>query len=64
LTCEFYRQLGVQTPVIPVSTDEFPRPAPRPENSVLATEQHTGIEMPAWQQGISRLVEQIRQSGW
>jgi len=64
LTREFYRQLGIKTPAIPVSTDEFPRPAPRPESSVLMTDQHTGIELPSWQQGLSRLVEQIRQSGW
>jgi len=64
LTCEFYRQLGIRTPVIPVSTDEFPRPAPRPESSILATEQQTGIELPTWQQGVSRLVEQIKLSGW
>jgi len=64
LTCEFYRQLGIQTPVVPVKTDEFPRPAPRPASSVLATEQHTGIKLPSWQQGLEKLVEQIRQSGW
>ena len=64
LTREFYAQLGIQTPVIPVSTDEFPRPAPRPASSVLVSEQHTGIEMPTWQSGLSALVQQIKQSGW
>ena len=64
LTREFYAQLGIQTPVIPVSTDEFPRPAHRPASSVLVSEQHTGIEMPTWQSGLSALVQQIKQSGW
>jgi len=64
LTCEFYAQLGIQTTVIPVSTSEFPRPAPRPANSVLISEQLTGIKMPTWQAGLSELVQQIKQSGW
>jgi dTDP-4-dehydrorhamnose reductase len=64
LTCEFYRQLGITTPVIPVNTTEFPRPAPRPACSILATERQTGIELPDWQVGVAKLVEQIRSSGW
>jgi len=56
LTREFYRQLGINTPVVAVSTDEFPRPAPRPKNSVLGTERHPAIVLPDWREGVRRLV--------
>lgn len=64
LTCEFYRQLGIDTKVIPVTTDEFPRPAPRPASSVLDTERNTGIVLPSWQDGVAKLVNQIKDQGW
>lgn len=64
LACEFYRQLGIATRIVPVKTEEFPRPAPRPASSVLHTRQDTGIALPGWKQGVARLVEQIKHSGW
>ena len=64
LTCEFYRQLGISTRVVPVSTDEFPRPAPRPKSSVLLTEHEPGLSMPDWQSGVARLVARIHAHGW
>lgn len=62
LTCEFYRQLGIVTKVVPVSSEEFPRPAPRPANSVLGTERNNAISLPDWREGISRLVQDISES--
>jgi dTDP-4-dehydrorhamnose reductase len=34
-TKEIFRQKGITTKVLPCSTEEYPRPAPRPEYSVL-----------------------------
>ena len=47
---EILKQSGVQTPVKPVTTAEFPRPARRPVYSVLspASLRAHGIQMPPW----------------
>ena len=57
---EIVRQLGAEVEVVPVSTDEFPRPAPRPAYSALDTtrlEQMIGRGMPPWQAGLERYLE-------
>ena len=36
--CEIFRNLGLDVPVIPCTTHEFPRPAPRPRRSSLQNE--------------------------
>jgi dTDP-4-dehydrorhamnose reductase len=52
---EFAREIldraGVDTPMQPCATDEFPRPARRPPNSVLASERGSPA-LPAWQDGL------------
>ncbi len=48
--------------VRPISTAEYPLPAPRPLNSRLNTEkiQHTfGIALPVWQQGIDAILDEL-----
>lgn len=48
-------ELGVSTDVVPVSTSEFPRPAPRPPYSVLSTERYerlTGVAPESWRDGL------------
>lgn len=56
----FLAQTYPQTRVQPVTTAEFPRPAPRPAYSVLSTERLnvlTGNHLPHWQDGIDRYLK-------
>jgi dTDP-4-dehydrorhamnose reductase len=47
---EIFARAGVDTRVEPCSTDEFPRPAPRPAYSVLRSERGHGL--PGWREGL------------
>jgi dTDP-4-dehydrorhamnose reductase len=52
---------GLSTPVTPCTTGEFPRPAPRPANSVLANRllQVMGLDlMPHWQEAFAEFWRQ------
>ncbi|HXF38092.1 MAG TPA: sugar nucleotide-binding protein [Blastocatellia bacterium] len=60
LTRTLFSLLGIDTPVIPVSTEEFPRPAPRPRYSVLTTMQDPRILLPPWEQGLKEFAEERR----
>ena len=46
-----FDRAGAEVDLQPCTTDEFPRPAPRPANSVLASERGAP-ELPAWQEGL------------
>lgn len=49
-------ELGAATTVVPVTTDEFPRPARRPAYSVLSTERYeriTGAKPESWRDGLA-----------
>lgn len=59
LTRKLYEFRGIRTPVVPVTTDEFPRPAPRPRYSVLTTLQEPRIELPPWQDGLAEFCRNL-----
>jgi dTDP-4-dehydrorhamnose reductase len=50
---EIFSRAGVDTRAMSCSTDEFPRPAPRPAYSVLESERDYGLELPPWQEGLA-----------
>ncbi|GJL54469.1 MAG: NAD(P)-dependent oxidoreductase [Nitrospirales bacterium] len=52
-TKELFAQLQIRTPITPVSTKEFPRPAPRPASAILTSLQNPCILLPPWKQGVS-----------
>jgi dTDP-4-dehydrorhamnose reductase len=52
LTRKLFALRGITTAVIPVTTEEFPRPAPRPRYSVLATLQEPRIVLPPWEDAL------------
>ncbi|MFZ2266501.1 MAG: dTDP-4-dehydrorhamnose reductase [Azonexus sp.] len=48
--------------VLPISTADYPLPAPRPANSRLSTRhlrQTFGLELPAWESGLDHVLQQI-----
>jgi dTDP-4-dehydrorhamnose reductase len=60
LAQHFFKALGMDAAVIPVSATEFPRPAPRPRYSVLRTIQQPQILLPAWQEGVAEFAQEIK----
>jgi dTDP-4-dehydrorhamnose reductase len=46
-----FDRAGMDVDVQPCTTEEFPRPAPRPRNSVLASERGAPL-LPTWQEGL------------
>ncbi len=58
LTVELFRLLGLKREVVPCTTAEFPRPAPRPKNSALKKEVlgFLGYAMPRWQTALAEFV--------
>jgi dTDP-4-dehydrorhamnose reductase len=60
--CEFaaeiFRQAGVECRAVPVTSEEFKRPAPRPAWSVLGTERAGAITLPPWQAGLAAYLQE------
>ena len=59
LTVELFRLLGLKREVVPCTTEEFPRPAPRPHNSALKKSvlHLLGYRTPKWQDALAEFVK-------
>ncbi len=61
LTCELFRLAGLKRQVTPCTTDEFPRPAPRPADSRLEKRvlRLAGLPpMPNWRDALGRFLKE------
>ncbi len=58
---EIFRQSGAPCKVRRVSTADFPRPAQRPERSILESERDDTPRLPEWQDGLAAYLAQIAQ---
>ena len=59
LTLELRRLLGLKREVVPCTTEEFPRPAPRPRNSALKKSvlNLLGYRTPNWKEALAAFVK-------
>ena len=59
LTVELFRILGLKREVVPCTTEEFPRPAPRPHNSALKKSvlNLLGYRTPNWKDALAEFVK-------
>jgi dTDP-4-dehydrorhamnose reductase len=66
---EIFRLSGMDMEVLPATSEEFPRPAKRPQNSVLdpfPLPQFLGGEMPSWREALKEYLKQrnvVKQAG-
>ncbi len=60
LSCALFRCLCLDVPIEPVTTEAFPRPAPRPRYSVLETQRRPARRLPAWQGGLAEYVRTVK----
>ncbi len=59
LAIEAMRLRELDCRIVAVTTEEFPRPAPRPAFSVLASEREDGIRLPDWHEGVEAHVKEV-----
>ena len=55
---EIFRQAGVSCRVLPATSEQMRRPAPRPACSVLRSERADAIALPAWQEGLTEYLRE------
>jgi dTDP-4-dehydrorhamnose reductase len=59
LAAKTFEQAAVSCTVQPVPSSEFPRPAPRPAWSVLASERDDVPALPSWREGLAAYLAEI-----
>ena len=60
LTLELFQRAGVSCRVLPTTSDQFRRRAPRPAWSVLGTEREPGVRLAPWQDGVQGHLDERR----
>ena len=60
LTRRLYQLFGVNAAIEPCTTEEFPRPATRPQYSVLATSRQPQILLPSWEEGLEQFAKAMQ----
>lgn len=53
-----FQRAGIECTVVPATTEELGRPAPRPRYSVLATLREDAVHLPDWQTGLADYMEE------
>jgi dTDP-4-dehydrorhamnose reductase len=53
LALEVFERAGIDCRVLPTTSDQFVRPAPRPAYSVLGSERRDPLVLPRWQDGVA-----------
>ena len=51
-TIALYQACGIRTAVVPITTADYPLPAPRPAYAVLTSLQDPFITLPSWEEGV------------
>jgi dTDP-4-dehydrorhamnose reductase len=62
LARETFAQAGLSATVTSVTSEQFPRPAPRPAWSVLASERPEAPRLPPWREGLRAYLAEVRES--
>jgi dTDP-4-dehydrorhamnose reductase len=63
-TKEIFRLSGIETAMVPVTSEQFPRPAKRPANSVLdhfPLREVIGRDMPSWKEALREYLAQRKE---
>ena len=55
-----FEALQLDCVAVPASSDEFPRPAPRPVYAALTSVQDPRIQLPDWRDGVARFAAAVR----
>lgn len=59
-TRALYQACGIRTAVVPITTADYPLPAPRPAYAVLTSLQDPFITLPPWQEGVRDFTAQCK----
>jgi dTDP-4-dehydrorhamnose reductase len=51
-TKALYQSCGIRTAVVPITTADYPLPAPRPAYAVLTSLEDPSISLPPWEEGV------------